>query len=72
MRKQANKGITIDVPAEYAGGYVAFGDFGCKKIIAHGKNAAKVIKEARKQGVKEPVIMFVPDPNITYIYALAG
>ncbi len=55
---------------KYCGKYVAVASFNSKEVIAYGKNPAKVAKEAYKK-VKEPVIFFVPDPDVTYIYNAA-
>lgn len=58
-------------PRRYYDKYVAFSSFGDGKIVAYGKNPSKVIKKAREKGHKEPVIVYVPDPNIPQIYAVA-
>ena len=48
--------------------YVAMDGFNSHKIIAYGKDAGKVIDDARKAGVEVPVVVYVPNPNISYIY----
>jgi len=57
--------------SKYHDKYVALAGFNSKKVIAYGKDPRKVIEKARKKGFKEPVIVYVPDPNITYIYSAA-
>lgn len=47
---------------------MAVGDWNKREIIAYGTDVGKIIKQARKKGYQEPVILFIPDPNITYIY----
>lgn len=42
----------------YAGQYVALNQAG--KVIATGKNSAKVARKARKLGMAVPVIVYVP------------
>jgi hypothetical protein len=53
--------------SKYHNKYVALAGFNSKKVIAYGKDPGKVIEKARKKGFKVPVIVYVPDPNITYI-----
>ncbi len=43
-------------------------DFNDSTVIAHSPDPAKAYEDAEKQGFNNPVIMFVPDPNVTYIY----
>lgn len=57
---------------EHHGKYVATAGFNSQEIIAFGKDAGKVIDEARKLGHEQPIIMFIRDPKITYIYSLSA
>ena len=61
----------IKVSKKYINQYVAFPSFNSKKIIAYGKDPSRVIKKARKRGFQNPVIMYIPDPDVTYIYSVA-
>jgi len=58
----------VHVPKEYAGQYVAFRSWHSNKIVAHSKDPAKAYEDARRLGVKEPVLMFIRDPNMVYVY----
>lgn len=58
----------IRVPQAYAGEYIACRSWGCKKIVAHSKDPAKAYEDACRAGVKEPVLMFIRDPNMVHIY----
>lgn len=37
-------------------------------VLAHGKTTTSVLTKARKKAAKDPVLVFVPDPNKRYIY----
>ena len=58
----------IRVPKEYAGEYVARRSWNSKKIIAHSKDPSVAYKNARRLGAKEPVLMFIRDPDVVYLY----
>jgi hypothetical protein len=54
---------------KYAGKYVALKSFVENKVIASGKNPSEVIKRANKKGIKDPVLIFVPqNRNSTFIF----
>lgn len=57
--------------SEYFEKYVAVSSFNSRKVVAYGKNPAKVIEDARRKGHKTPVIIYVPNPDIDYIYSVA-
>lgn len=59
------------IPIEYAGQWVMFRGWTCREIVAHGTDLGKMFQEAKRKGATEPVLLFVPDPNITYIYRAA-
>jgi len=50
------------------GEYIAMKSFSDKTIVAHGKDVGKIIDEAKKLGVPDPVIMFVPPKDTVCIY----
>jgi hypothetical protein len=52
----------------YMGKYVALRSFVDKKVVASGKRPSDVAERAGKKGVKNPVIVFVPEKNISHIY----
>lgn len=58
----------IRVPKEYAGEYVARRSWNSRKIIAHSKDPFVAYNDARRLGVKEPVLMFIRDPNVVYLF----
>lgn len=53
---------------KYSGCFVAIPSFKDKTIIAYGKKPAKVYKESAKHGVKDPVVVFVPEKDTTYVF----
>lgn len=58
----------ISVPQETAGGYVAFASWNSKEIIAYDKDLSEVFRKSDEAAIKKPIIMFVRDPNVTYIF----
>ena len=59
------KPIIIQVPAKYAS-VVAIDSNNL--VISHGKSMKAVMDKAKKTGVKNPAIMFVPKQGQRYIY----
>ncbi len=53
---------------EYNGRYVAMKSFDDNTIIGVGKNPQKALKDAEKNGFKDPVILYVPEENVIHIY----
>jgi hypothetical protein len=53
---------------KYGGQYVATRSFEDKKVISHGSEPSQVFNEARKKGVKEPVVFYVPEKDMVQIY----
>jgi hypothetical protein len=52
----------------YAGQYVALDPSTGNRIIAHGPKSNSVAAEARRAGVKVPVIIYVPEKDAAYLY----
>jgi hypothetical protein len=52
----------------YAGQYVALDPAGGDKIIAHGSKSNRVAAEARRAGVKVPMIVYVPERDTACLY----
>ena len=48
--------------------YVATRSFKDKKVITAGKDMVAVHREAQKKGVEEPVVFYVPQKGMVYIY----
>lgn len=65
-RDMAKKGIANKKKG--LGEYIAYNPSRGKKVIVSGSNPATVIKQARKQGVDVPAIVFVPEKDITCLY----
>ena len=47
---------------------VATRSVGDPTVVAHGQNIRTVLRNATKAGVKEPVLLFVPRPNVRYVF----
>ena len=57
-----------DAFTDYCGKYVATRSFLSKKVEASGANAEKVYNKAIKNGIKNPVVFFVPEKDMVHIY----
>lgn len=53
---------------KYSGEYVALRSFTDREVINRGCNPVDVLGEARKLGVDEPVVFFVPEKDVIQIY----
>lgn len=53
---------------KYGGQYVATKSFASKEVICHGKELQKVYDDAKKQGIEEPVVFYVPGKDVVQIY----
>ena len=59
------KPIIIQVPAKNASIVAVDSN---SMVVSHGKSMKAVMDKARKAGVKNPAIMFVPKQGQRYIY----
>ena len=50
--------------------YIATKSFTDTKVIASGKDVTKVYDLAVKKGVKNPIINYIFDPNISHYFLL--
>jgi hypothetical protein len=53
----------------YEGKYVALRSMSDRTVIASGDDPETVMREAREQGIDNPVIFFVPSHDITLVYS---
>jgi len=53
---------------KYSGKYVATRSFKNKKVIAWGADPLKVYERAKRLGVREPVLLYVPEKDEVLIY----
>jgi len=52
----------------YEGKYVALRSMSDRTVVASGDDPETVMREAREQGVTDPVIFFVPSHDIALVY----
>ena len=52
----------------YEGKYVALRSMSDRTVVASGNDPETVMREAREQGVDNPVIFFVPSRDVTLVY----
>ncbi len=53
---------------KYEGNYVALASFGSDEVVSYGKDMETVVKDAKGLGVLEPVVVFIPNKNMTNLY----
>jgi len=53
---------------KYEGKFVALRSPADTTIIAYGDDPCEVSRLAAERGVEEPVIFFVPEADVTYVY----
>ncbi len=61
-------GRTHSKRINYYGKYVAMKSFDNRKIVAASTDPLKAIKKAETQGIKKPVVVFVPKANSIQLY----
>ena len=55
---------------KYNDKYVAFECFGSKNVVAYDDDPVEAMEKARSKGFKNPVIMYIPDENISELYEI--
>ena len=53
---------------KFNGKYVVIRDFSNSEIITSGDDPKAIYEEAQKKGIKEPLLIFVPNKNMVQIY----
>ena len=53
---------------DYVGEYVSTKSFGDKKVVSHGVSMVDVFDAAKREGVENPVIFYVPEKGMAQIY----
>ena len=53
---------------KYEGKYVAFSSVVDHTVVADGDNPERVMADAKAAGAANPVIVFIPDKNMTCCY----
>lgn len=59
---------TLVKDAKYKGSYVALRSFKDNHVVASGMQPEDVIEQAERLGCKMPVIVFVPEKEMTHVY----
>ena len=67
-KKMKSSNVLIKDGEQYAGKYVAFKSFSDRNVVCTGRNMASAFNNARKLGVKEPVVVFIPKKDMIHIY----
>ena len=59
---------TLVKETKYKGMYVALKSFCDNQVVASGMQPGEVLAQAELQGHKMPVIVFVPEKEMTHVY----
>ena len=59
---------TLVTEQKYQGKYIAYRSLNERKILASSSDAGRAMASARKKGVSEPVVVFVPNCEVGYMY----
>lgn len=60
--------ILIKDGKKYGGLFVAKKTFQDQEVISSGDNPVSVLEEAKKRGIEDPVVMFVPKEGMVNVY----
>jgi len=60
--------VMINNGEKYCGRYVATKSFKHKTVVAWGKSFASAHSKAKKKGIKNPVVFYIPQKNMVHIY----
>ncbi len=60
--------ILVNNGEKYGGKYVALQSYTNKDAISFGTNPVEVYEEAKKKGVTDPVLFYVPEKDSIHIY----
>ena len=71
---QNNVIVLTDAGPEHYGKYVITDDASDtpNKIISSHRNPQKALKKATSLGATDPVVTYIPEPNVIYIYDVAA
>lgn len=68
MVVKAKEEVIIEDGDKYAGKHVALDNLVNKKIFGSGGTPWAAIKVARKNGLENPMIVYVPEKNMVHLY----
>lgn len=68
MRKSDSERNILVRDNKHEGKFIAFRSVSDRTIVAEGSNPDTVILKAKKAGYENPMIMYVPDKNLTCCY----
>jgi len=60
--------VTLVADGQYEGQYVALKSFQDSTVVASGLEPADVLSVAESKGFFDPVVMFIPQSNMTHVY----
>ncbi|HBR17112.1 MAG: hypothetical protein A3G39_04230 [Deltaproteobacteria bacterium RIFCSPLOWO2_12_FULL_43_16] len=60
--------VLVNDIEKYGGKYVATRSFTNSDVVASGDDMVKVYNEAKDKGIDDPVVFYVPEKDMVYIY----
>jgi len=60
--------MTLVSDNQYEGKYVALRSFQDNTVVASGAEPSDVLNEAEGKGFLDPVVVFIPQSNMTHVY----
>lgn len=67
-KNEVHRPEILVVDRKYEGKYVALKSFTDNTVLAFGDDPVEVMKHAGKGESAEPVIVFIPEHNMSYVY----
>lgn len=67
-KSRKRKPQTLVTERKYQGKYIAYRSLDDRKIVASSTNAGRAMTAARKKGASEPIVVFVPNCEVGYMY----
>jgi len=60
--------VLVNDSEKYGGLFVATKSFLDKDVVTSGSDLVEVYNEAKKKGIENPVVFFVPEKGMVHIY----
>ena len=60
--------ILLKDDSKYTGKYVALDNLTNKNVVSSGIRLSTAMRNAKEKGVRNPIIIYVPEKNMTHIY----
>ncbi len=62
------KAHVFQTEEKHLGHYAAFASFTAEKVISYGDNPVEVVAEAKRKGIEDPVLVYIPEKEEVHIF----